>query len=159
MQESTGENSGEKLAEIRNLSKNLTDSGLFVKNLDKSDKKVYGDIVKRLRDDTRDELTATEYESLAKMSFFCDRFEALFRDTDPSQLDSELLEIYRKMKTQIVVFLRDYRQGKRVSPPSIVKIQNYLVNIKPELDELAKLEFKKKDTAEIIDITDLVEDG
>ena len=138
-----------KLLEIRKLSQNITNTSNFIKSLDDNDKKLYKNMVELLKVDTKNELTETEYESISKMQFFCDRFETYFNTQNIQDIDPEVLDLYRKMKTQITAFLRDYREGTKSTPPSITLIKNYLIKTK---DELASLKFVDKNEAEIIDI-------
>jgi hypothetical protein len=102
-----------------------------------------------LKIDTKNELTETEYESIAKMQFFCDRFEAHFSGFEVADINPDLLETYRKMKTQITAFLRDYREGTKRTPPSIILIKNVLSKSE---DDLKDMKFVKKTSAEIIDV-------
>ena len=106
-------------------------------------------MVELLKIDTKNELTQTEYEGIAKMQFFCDRFESFFSTQNIETIEPEIVDLYRKMKTQITVFLRDYREGSKQSPPSIILIKNYLTKTK---DELEALKFISKDEPEIIDV-------
>lgn len=142
------------LAELQRISKNIENTSNFIRSIEEEDKKLYKNMVELLKLDTRNELTQTEYEGIAKMQFFCDRFEAVFGTQSMETADPELLDIYRKMKTQITLFLRDYREGTRQTPPSITLIKQYLIKSKDELEEI---KFIKKDEPIIIDVE--LEDG
>jgi len=148
----------EKLSEIRKLAEKIESSSNFVKEMNKDQKKLYLNIVKGLQEDTNNELTDTEYESIAKMSYFCDMFEQLFKNRGLENTDSDILDLYRKMKTQITIFMKDYREGKRTTPPSIKVIQNYLIKISKSEDALDDMRFEPPDDAEIIDV-ELVDDA
>ena len=123
----------EKLAEFNDLINKIESGSDFVKLMKKDEKKMFINIVERLRDDTQGELTDTEYESIAKMVYFCDQFETFIADQGVQNVETNLLDLYRKMKTQITIFMRDHREGKKVTPPSIQVIKNYLVNFDKEL--------------------------
>jgi hypothetical protein len=144
-----------KLSELQKISKNIENTSLFLKNINQDDRKLYKNIIELLKIDTKNELTQTEYEGIAKMQFFCDRFESFFSTQQIETVDPEILDLYRKMKTQVTAFLRDYREGTKQTPPSITLIKNYLIKTK---DELEALKFIKKDEVEIIDV-ELDEDG
>lgn len=149
-----GENT-DKLAELQRISRNIENTSNFLRNIEENDQKLYKNMVDLLKIDTKNELTETEYESIAKMQFFCDRFESFFSGQNIQEVNPELLDLYRKMKTQVAAFLRDYREGTKTTPPSIMIIKNYLTKTKDELDNL---KFIKKDDAVIIDV-ELDEDG
>ena len=136
-------------AELLKISRNIENTSRFIQSIEEEDKKLYKNMVDLLKSDTRNELTQTEYEGIAKMQFFCDRFEAVFSAQSIETVDPELLDLYRKMKTQITAFLRDYREGTKQTPPSITLIKQYLVQTK---DELEKLKFVPKDEPVIIDV-------
>jgi hypothetical protein len=137
------------LAELIKISKNIENTSNFIQSIDEDDLKLYKNMIELLKIDTKNELTQTEYEGIAKMQFFCDRFESLFSSQAIETLDPELLDLYRKMKTQITIFLRDYREGTKQTSPSIVLIKNYLIKAK---DELKDLKYVEKEEAEIIDV-------
>ena len=136
-------------AELLKISRNIENTSRFIQSIEEEDKKLYKNMVDLLKSDTRNELTQTEYEGIAKMQFFCDRFEAVFSAQSIETVDPELLDLYRKMKTQITAFLRDYREGTKQTPPSITLIKQYLVQTK---DELENLKFVPKDEPVIIDV-------
>jgi len=134
-----------KLKDIKELTKSIENSSNFVKKLIGDDKRLYGNIVQRVRNDTNGEFTDTEYESISKMILFCDRFEEYFNAVGVSEVETEMLDLYRKMKTQITIFMQNYRDGKKVTPPSIqmIKIQlNKLTGIIDEIDEFDVVDTK-----------------
>ncbi len=140
-----------KAKEIKELAKKIESSSDFVKNLSKENRVLFFNIVERLRDDTFGELTDTEYEGISKMIFFCDRFEMMFGDMGVENVETEILDLYRKMKTQITVFLKDYREGKKVTPPSIQVIKNYMIKLDDMLDDIDAVELDDGQP-EIIDL-------
>lgn len=139
----------DKLAELQKISQNIENTSVFLKNINAEEKKLYKNMVNLLKIDTRNELTQTEYEGIAKMQFFCDRFESFFSTQQIETVDPEILDLYRKMKTQVTAFLRDYREGTKQTPPSITLIKNYLIKTK---DELEALKFVEKDVGVVIDV-------
>lgn len=146
------------MAEMRVLGKEIESSSNFLKVISADDKKLFLNMVKRLQSDTNNELTSTEYEGIAKLMFFCDRFEQYLNGINIEDADTDLLDLYRKMKTQITIFLRDHREGQKVSPPSIQIIKNYLIKYENIEKELVDAKLKKPDDAVIIDIEDIKED-
>lgn len=136
-------------AELLKISRNIENTSRFIQSIEEEDRKLYKNMVELLKSDTKNELTQTEYEGIAKMQFFCDRFEAIFSAQAIETVDPDLLDLYRKMKTQITAFLRDYREGTKQTPPSITLIKQYLIQSKDELD---KLKFIPKDEPVIIDV-------
>lgn len=151
-----------KRKEIVTLAKKIEKSSEFVQEMSEKDKKQYTNIVTMLRDDTHGELTDTEYETISKMMYFCDKFEKMFGKMGVENADTELLDLYRKMKTQIAVFMKDYREGKRITPPSIQIIKNFLIKSEKAVDELENMVFSD-DGPDVIDVetiekVELVED-
>lgn len=142
----------DKLSRMKKLAKKIENSSNFFKELDTVEKKRFINIVDGLREDTNNELTDTEYEGISKMIYFCDEFERLFSNQGLENADTDMLEIYRKMKTQITIFLKDYREGKRATPSSIKVIQNYLIKISKTVDEIDESQFDENATVEIIDV-------
>jgi hypothetical protein len=142
------------IAELQRISRNIENTSNFLRSINEDDKKLYENMVKLLKIDTKNELTQTEYEGIAKMQFFCDKFEQLFSSQPTDAIDPGILDIYRKMKTQITLFLRDYREGTKQTPPSIILIKNYLTKAKDDLDDV---KFEEKTDAEIIDVE--IKDG
>jgi hypothetical protein len=142
----------DKSTSIRDLARKIESSSNFFKELENKEKKRFITIVEGVQKDTNDEMTYTEYESIAKMIYFCDEFESLFSRQGVENADTDLLEIYRKMKTQITMFMKDFREGKKTTPSSIKVIQNYLIKVSKTLDELDEAQFIEPVDAEIIDI-------
>jgi len=143
----------EKLSSIKDLAKKIESSSNFFKEMESKEKKRFITIVEGIQKDTNGEMTDTEYESIAKMIYFCDEFESLFSQQGIENADTDLLEIYRKMKTQITMFMKDFREGKKSTPSSIKVIQNYLIKVSKTMDELDGAQFVEAVDAEIIDIT------
>jgi hypothetical protein len=149
----------ELIAEMKVLGKEIESSSNFLKVISTNDKKLYLNMVKRIQTDTNNELTSTEYEGIAKMMFFCDRFEQYLSGINIQDADPDLLDLYRKMKTQVTFFLRDHREGKKVTPPSIQIIKNYLVKLENIDKELKEAKFIKNDEAIILDIEEVEKNG
>jgi hypothetical protein len=139
------------LKEIIDLARRIENTSEFVKEMAEKDKKQYNNIVVMLRNDTNGELTDTEYEKISKMMFFCDKFEKMFGEIGVENADTEVLDLYRKMSTQIAVFMKDYREGKKTTPPSIQIIKNYLIKSEKSVDELEDMVFSDGGP-EVIDI-------
>lgn len=144
----------EVILNLKELSKDIENSSDFVKNLQGNDKKLFNNILKRIQKDTNGEFTQTEYEGLAKMTLFCDRVEAFMEQNGVENVETPLLDLYRKMKTQIVAFMRDYRDGRKQAPPSIKQINVYFDKNRAELDDVLKSEFIDADAIIIEDVRD-----
>lgn len=137
--------------ELRELSKKIDDVSGFYKSLrKKADKMLYKNILDRLRKETRNKLTETEYANLARMMFWCDRFEALFAETPSDQIDVDLFNTYRTTLNQVTEALRLFREKTTAPPSSIGEIKNYIINIQTKNKKLFRDDFED----EIIDIDD-----
>jgi hypothetical protein len=147
-------NIDEVILNIKELTEDIQNSSDFVKNLKGNDKKLFNNILKRIQRDTNGEFTQTEYEGLAKMTLFCDRVETLMELNGVENIDTSLFDLYRKMKTQIVAFMRDYRDGRKQAPPSIKQINVYFDKNRDIIDEIEKSVFVDVDAVIIEDVKD-----
>ena len=148
------------LAEKRlvTLGRKIDDNRQFLQALEAGDKTLYKSIRDRLRIDTHDELTDTEYDNLSTMMFFCDKFEEHFYNQNPEDVDVDLFNIYRMAKEKITDHLKDYREASKKTPSSIKGIQQYLEQIKMKDGTIITRGFKQADEGEIIEIEE-VKDG
>jgi len=142
----------DNLEELKDLSKKIDNRRKFMAVLDSDDKRLYKHTVERLRKDTNSELTETEYEVLATMMFFCDKFEKHFANQSAEEIDNDLFNTYRLTKTQIHNALKDYREKARLTPPSIEGLKSYLLEIETKDGKKIK---------QVIDIEDpiIIEEG
>lgn len=121
----------DRIAELVELSKKIDDGSGFVRSLQsREDKKLYKNVLDRLRKETRNELTETEYANLARMMFWCDRFEALFAGTPASDINIDLYNAYRITMSSVTEAMKDYREKTRLPPSSVREIRNYIITLK-----------------------------
>ena len=144
---------------LTQLGKKIDDNRLFIKALDDEDKLLYKSTRDRLRIDTHNELTDTEYDNLSTMMFFCDKFEEHFYNQNPEDVDVDLFNIYRMAKEKITDHLKDYRESSKQTPSSIKGIQQYLEQIKLKDGTIITRGFKKDEEPEIIEIIEEAKNG
>lgn len=144
---------------LNQLGKKIDDNRLFIKALDNDDKLLYKSTRDRLKIDTHNELTDTEYDNLSTMMFFCDKFEEHFYGQNPEDVNVDLFNIYRMAKEKITDHLKDYRESTKQTPSSIKGIQQYLEQIKMKDGTIITRGFKKEEEPEIIEIIEETKNG
>lgn len=96
----------EKRKKLKELKENTS-----VKDMSKEDAGKFAYFLRRLKDNTDNNLTDTEYDHLAHMELFLDHYEEYVKESGIGNVDAMLIDTSRKFREKILSVLQKNRES------------------------------------------------
>lgn len=108
----------------------------LLKRMAKPEKDRFEAIMKQMKQDTRFELSETEYFWLTKSQYFCEFVEASMAEAGPQKTPMAVLKFYESARKEVLDTMRRYRENKQVVNSSIEGLKKAIKDVLDENGEL-----------------------
>jgi len=91
---------------------NYVESCKLLKKMTKVERERFDSIMHQLRNDTRNELSETEYFAIAKRLYFCEKIEVLMNEVGMEKTPKDVLILYDRAQQSVIDTLSRFRERK-----------------------------------------------
>jgi hypothetical protein len=132
----------------------LSDSKNAIKNLSKSDMKLYITYQKQLRRDTDDRLTQTEYEQFSLISVFLNHYWAWEQREGVENIPPAYVDMARKYRYMLTEAMKMARKEAPRGKSLLDGAREFIMQMEKDDGEELKIEWKKKpkEEKELLDV-------
>jgi len=115
-------------------------------DLTDEERKHYAYFQSRLRENTNEGLTDTEYDHLARMELFLHNYNKLSKTVPIADMDNTLMDIARKYRDKLLTVMEKARKGGDKPKPLFDELKELAVQMETEGGGIVSMEFRAPDT-------------